>query len=628
MRYRGVHRPGQDAVGRHLGLRATSVTVPGPAAGGVVTAPTEVTGQHELRTAWRDATARVQAEAERDAAARLVRSALQHSPIGFALRAVGGAIVQANAALGTMLGRPAGELVGHTLADFADPRDRTDDVDGEHELLAGGVAVHDSERRYVRGDGGVLWGHCTSVLLRDETGVPRHVLVHLQDITDRKSAVDQLARTAFTDPLTGLVNRTVFTDRLTRTLEHRHLGGSRVGVLFVDLDHFKPVNDALGHDVGDEVLRQTASRISLAVRHQDLVARLGGDEFVVLCPDVPDLVAGAGDVLADIAGRIVQAVAVPFDIAGHEVVVSASVGVTVADRRRGARDVLAAADAAMYQAKRAGRGRFAMAAEALETVALDELDLDADLGRGIAAGELRLLHQPIVHAPDRRVVAREALVRWQHPTRGLLGPGAFVTAAERSPLVVTLGNWVLDRACREAAGWADAVPVHVNVSASHLALTDFADTVTRALAASGLPAHRLRLEITETLALTGSASTLRSIAALTALGVGIHLDDFGTGYSSISALHQIPVTGLKIDISFVQDLGTPATAALVAGLIHLAHGMGLTVVAEGVEDTAQATWLVDHGCPLQQGDLHGRPSTVGPAHIPALHPHTATEVRP
>jgi predicted signal transduction protein with EAL and GGDEF domain len=301
------------------------------------------------------------------------------------------------------------------------------------------------------------------------------------------------------------------------------------------------------------------------------------------------------------------ALARSFDVLGYEIPITASVGVTVGDSESG-ETLLQEADRSMYAAKRGGRGRIDVYSEARGTIAVDQLAVHAALAKGITRGELRVFFQPIVDLQRGGVTAQEALVRWAHPTRGLLGPSAFLSGADRSPLGVALGEQVLQLACSAAATWPDGYAVHVNVSARHLAEPGFVAFVQRCMAASGLAPTRLVLEITESLVLAASRSTLTSTTALADLGVGLCLDDFGTGYSSVTALHKLPIGGFKIDRSFVAGIPhNPTSASLVDGLISLGTGMGIDVVAEGVETHEQALWLAAHGCAHGQGFLFGRP---------------------
>ncbi|GAB2906639.1 hypothetical protein GCM10027047_01040 [Rhodococcus aerolatus] len=572
----------------------------------------------QVVTSRRDVTTRVEAEAERDAAVRLFEVAMETATIGVALRRLDGTLTRVNTALCTFLGRPTEELVGHALAEFASDPAAVSSSPGVLAVAAGELASHESEHTFLRPDGSVVWGLRTIVRLPAVGGV-RHLLVQLQDITARKAAAAELARAAVTDALTGLANRVVLVERISRSLERAGRGGSEVGVLFVDLDHFRIVNETLGHDVGDDLLQQVARRLSGVVRSTDTLGRLGGDEFVVVREDVEHVVQ-----LDELGDRICAVLAEPFQAGGHDVAISASVG-TVTGSSGTARDLLARADEAVFGAKRSGRGRVNAHAEATEVAAVERLILEGEVADAVRRDELVLHYQPIValghSASPVRVVAREALLRWQHPERGLLAPAEFLPVTERGPLTVPVGEWVLRHACRDAAGWDDDAVVHVNVSPRHLASSGFVEHVGAVLAETGLPAARLCLEITETLVLTATRSTLAAVDRVTELGVALALDDFGTGQSSITALHRLPIDAVKVDRSFVADLENPTAAGLVDGLVQLSSAMGLDCVAEGVETPEQAVWLADHGCTTVQGFLFGRPAPLtgpgGPTAAPS-----------
>ena len=555
-----------------------------------------------LLSTSRDVTARKRLEAELSRARTTFESAFTAAPIGMALVSVDGRFLRVNGALCKLLGRDEESLLRLTYRDIT----HVDDLGESNNLLKSmldGTAVDGRlEKRFLRPDGSVVWGLLSLALVRDDDGRPRFFIAQTADVTDRKNAQREIERMATIDGLTGLPNRLLLMDRLRHALELARRSGWLVGVVSVDLDRFKDVNDTYGHEVGDDLLRQVAARLDGVTRVGDTATRVGGDEFVILCEQVRK-----ADEVAQVAGQIRAAVARPFTVLGHEVRISASVGVTVGDTA-GGESLLQEADSSMYAAKRSGPGRIDVYSEAWGTIAADQLAVHAALAEGLERGELLAYYQPIVDLRSGAVTAREALVRWAHPQRGLLGPASFLYGADRSPLGVALGEKVLKLACVTAATWADGCAVHVNVSARHLAEPGFVAFVERCLADSGLAPTRLVLEITESLVLAASRSTLTSTAALSGMGVRLCLDDFGTGYSSVTALHKLPIGGFKIDRSFVAGVaGNPTSASLVDGLISLGTGMGLDVVAEGVETREQEEWLTTHRCPYGQGFLFGRP---------------------
>ena len=560
----------------------------------------------QLVAILRDVTARVRAEDERDAAVRRFEVAMRSAGVGMAIADPRGRWLEVNRAMAELWGRSPEELLGLDFREVTAEEDRPDAEAAFQGLLRGEIERDEAEKRFRRPDGTLVHVRRTVVLARDAQGEPEYFLVQAQDISHQKRAQEQLAALAVTDTLTGLPNRLLLSDRLTHALARARREGTRVGVLFCDLDSFKQVNDTLGHDAGDELLRQVAQRLRRTVREEDTAVRLGGDEFVVLCEDVTD----AGQVRR-LAERVCAELQEPYLVEDHELQVTASVGLAVGDGPS-AEVLLQRADASMYQAKQSGRACGDLAGEGGGGGrALDHLVLERELRRGIDADELLLHYQPIVSLTSGALHKREALVRWAHPEHGLLMPDVFLPLAEHGRLVNPLGAWVLHRACADAASWRDPVLLAVNVSARQLARTGFPDQVRSALAASGLPASRLCLEITESSVLQASETTLAAVRELVALGVTLSLDDFGTGQSSIASLHRLALHGLKVDRSFVADLpGDPRAQALVDGLVHLGRGMGLEVVAEGVETPEQAAWLTARGCPFGQGFLFGRPGPV------------------
>ncbi len=550
----------------------------------------------------RDITARRALEARLGEAMEMFELSFDAAPIGKALVAPDGRFIRVNDAMCALLGRDEATVRTLTFQDLTHPEDLAADVDLLHEVATGRRDGYRIEKRYLRPDGSTVWALLAVSVVRDGTGEPRFYISQIEDISERKQALREMERLATTDSLTGLPNRLLLMDRLRHALERARRGGWLVGVLFVDLDRFKLVNDTLGHDAGDELLRQVADRLERVVQQGDTVTRLGGDEFVIVCEQVTCV----ADVEA-VAERCRGEFARSFTVFGHDVQATASIGVT-AGRTAGGEALLREADRAMYAAKHDRPNRIDVYSEALEVVARDQLRMHAALRDGIGRDELTVHYQPIVDLRTGRLVAREALVRWAHPTLGLLGPAAFLEGTDRSRLGAMVGDKVLTSACSDAARWPGDISVHVNISARHLAQADFPASVERCLDVSGLEPERLVLEITESLVLAASDSTLTSANTLTRLGVGLSLDDFGTGYSSLAALNRLPIDSFKIDRSFVADAGTnPATAALVEGLISLGSNMDLDVIAEGIETREQADWLMARGCPHGQGYHFGRP---------------------
>jgi diguanylate cyclase (GGDEF)-like protein/PAS domain S-box-containing protein len=556
----------------------------------------------EIQSSTRDVSARIAAERARRSAEDVFRLAMEHAPMGMAVLGLDGQWVTFNSALPRLTGHDAKAFEALSLLDLVRHEDRPGVTAALRQMLDDEIEASEQNLRLLADGGGEVWVELSTRLIRDVDETPSYFVVQVVDISDRMRAHEKLARRAVTDPLTGLPNRLVLQDRLDQALARCRRDGTQVGIVFIDLDHFKSLNDVFGHDAGDEVLRQLSARLSDAVRDGDTAVRLGGDEFVVLCERDVDL---AG--VQSLANRLQTELSRPYELAWGQASLSCSFGLTIGGGPDAA-TLLQQADAAMYRSKREGRSRINVD-HAVQAVALHDLALETELIRAVREGELRIHYQPIVQLSDGALRAREALVRWAHPTRGLLEPAAFMGAAEQSRMITELGQWMLDSACLDAAGWSDDVAVCVNISTRHLAEGDFADSLARALEQSGLPAHRLQIEFTEDSILQATGSTLSALADLADVGVRLSLDDFGTGYSSITALQRLPISVLKIDRSFVQGLpDDPDACALVDGLLRMASGLGLEVVAEGVESPEQAVWLREHRCPLVQGYHFGRPA--------------------
>jgi diguanylate cyclase (GGDEF)-like protein len=437
---------------------------------------------------------------------------------------------------------------------------------------------------------------------------------------ERIRAQEQVAHQAMHDSLTGLPNRLLFRDRVELALTRAERRGSFVAVLFLDLDRFKVVNDTLGHSVGDQLLRDVSDRLLATLRASDAVARVrgdeftlacfGGDEFVMLCEDF-----ASEDQSVRVAERVQQALLRPFFLAREEYVVTASIGIALASAAdRDAEGLVRDAEAAMYRAKEAGPGHWELFDELLRDRALERLGTERELRRALESGELRLHYQPIVAFDGGSIQGAEALVRWQHPERGLVPPGEFIPVAEESALIFQIGAWTLREACEQATRWRAEfgdrapLPVSVNVSARQLAEAQLPEIIRQVLAETGLSAGDLAIEITETALIENSSVPAASLDELRSLGVKILLDDFGTGYSSLSHLRRFPIDVLKIDRSFVMHLGAGGEdAAIVQAIAAMARALSLGVVAEGVETAEQAAEAEALGCGLAQGYYFARP---------------------
>jgi diguanylate cyclase (GGDEF)-like protein len=427
------------------------------------------------------------------------------------------------------------------------------------------------------------------------------------EITERMQAEEQLSYDALHDALTGLPNRILFLDRLGHAIAHtRRRSDDPFSVLFLDLDHFKVVNDSLGHTFGDQMLVSIGHRLKACVRMSDTVARLGGDEFVILLENTLDLEA-----VKSVAARIQDELALPFNLDGHRLFISASIGIvpSVSGYDTPA-DVLRDADIAMYQAKSLGKARFELFDTTLRAQAINRLELEGDLRRALEHQEFRLHYQPILSLTANRVIGFEALCRWIHPARGLLPPSDFIPIAEETGLIVNLGRWVMQESCAQIKKWQAMYPqetpltINVNISGKQFIQPDFVEQIEHALLTSGLSPTRFRLARTETVLFANAAEAAVVFNRLCDLGVQLQIDDFGTGYSALGYLQHYPVHTIKIDRSFVQEIGSSAkNTDLVHTMVTMAQDLGMEAIAEGVETEAQLQELKNFGCKFAQGYL-------------------------
>ena len=459
---------------------------------------------------------------------------------------------------------------------------------------------------------GVLGAYCSTVRRFDahDEYFLQAVANVLADAITRRRIEDDMSRRALTDALTGLPNRVLLMDRLAHWRESAMRSGAQAALLFLDLDHFKVINDSLGHDAGDDLLRAIGPRLQGAVRPSDTVARFGGDEFVVLCEDITEEGAEA------VAQRILAAFAQPISLQGRSHVVSPSIGVALSGTPPLSADALVTnADAALYRAKGRGRGRAELFQAGMHRRFVRRMSLERALRTALAGGEgLRVVYQPVVSLDTGAPAGFEALARWTHPIDGEVPPAEFVAVAEESGLIVDLGRWVLCEALAQAGAWhaahpgSDGARVSVNLSPRQVSDPRLVETIAQALKDAHTPHGSLSLEVTETVLMDDTDLMLEVMYRLRALGVRLVLDDFGTGYSSLSHVRRFPIAALKLDKTFVDEVRTdPSSRAIVSAVLHLAEGLGADVVAEGVETRGQADAVRELGCPLGQGYLFGRP---------------------
>ena len=528
-----------------------------------------------------------------------------------------GQFVEVNDAACTLLGRRAEELVGEAWDDVVHPEERELARAARARIVSSGPETHRAERRVMWPSGGERQLLVTTVRVVDEDGEARS-LSTFEDVTAAREIEGRLLHAAMHDSLTGLPNRRLLLEQLTQALARSEADGRDVAVLFLDLDHIKRVNDSLGHEAGDALLAAVAANLAGALRETDSIARLGGDEFVVVCEQVHG--EGEVDIVAE---RILEAVRTPVEVAGHRVVVTASLGVVTPDSASvDPRDLLRHADAAMSHAKSSGRSRWSRAGGTDVTAAghEEQMFVEGELRTALSAGELALHYQPVIGA-EGALLGFEALIRWHHPTRGILAPDAFLGVADEGALVRELTAWVVRQAVADVAGWTPAGPyppsdhegsspahrpwVSVNVPADELRRPEFADLLLAQLQVSRQPPSAIRLEVLET-QLADSGPVLAAIERLVDTGISIVIDDFGTGYSTLSYLKRLPASAIKIDRSFVAGIcDDPADLSIVRAIIEACRATGRMCVAEGVETAGQLRLLRALDVDALQGDLLG-----------------------
>jgi diguanylate cyclase (GGDEF)-like protein/PAS domain S-box-containing protein len=532
-------------------------------------------------------------------------------------------VLAANRAYTELTGYAAEEVIGVELPSLRLGMQERAFYDRLRDHLDG-LQHWEGELWCMRRDGSTVPLRAALSPITDESGAVTSYMVMLTDISERRRAVEQARHQAEHDALTGLPNRIRFMDRLEQALATVARQHRQFALMFIDLDHFKAINDTHGHEVGDAVLQEVAHRLRRCVRRVDTVSRLGGDEFVVLLADI-----GGVDQAAHVAATIMQSVAHPVPVAAGSpnltLALSVSIGIAICPSDGDdAKTLLRHADVAMYHAKENGRSAFQFFSQEMNSRVFERVQVEQRLRRALENGEFELEYQPEIDIGSGRTVGFEALIRWRDPERGLLMPDAFIGAAEESGLIVPIGKWVLLEACQQARRWRDAgfpVVVAVNLSNVQFAHADLLRYVDEALEASGLAPEYLDLEITEKTIMGGDAATLALVNTLRARGVQLTIDDFGTGFSSLSSLRRFPLSKLKIDRSFIDDIVSgPDAAAMIPAIIALARSLKLKVIAEGVETAEQLHFLQQHGCDEYQGFYAGAGGTAPPVPAPPRPP--------
>jgi len=555
-----------------------------------------------------DITEQHRAEQELNETKKFLDSIIDNIPIAVVVKdATTRKFVLVNRAFQSMRGLDSSVLIGRTVFDFYDKKsaefiDRTD-----LQVLDG-----TSDGKYLEYDvdtgGGTRIYGTSRIVVHDTKGAPKYLIVVIDDITERKKSEQRIAFMAHHDALTGLANRAAVTQKIEEAAARQRRWGEPFTVLLLDLDRFKHVNDTLGHSAGDNLLRQTATRLKPLLRETDVLARLGGDEFAVIQSGETDQRAAA----SALADRIIDIVSAPFDIDGNEVNIGTSIGIALAPEHGTNPDnILKMADMALYSAKAAGRNGYRFFDPDMGAAADARLAMETELRRAIQQNELLLYYQPIIDTKTRRICSAEALIRWQHPTKGLITPDAFIPLAEDTGVISQIGVWVLNTACADAARWPANVKVAVNLSPVQFRKMNLSDVVMNALATAGLPPERLEVEITETALIESASECLPALHRFKNAGIAIALDDFGTGYSSLSQLTMFPFDKIKIDKSFTQNLTKRAEcAAIISATLTLAHTLDIATTAEGVETKEQCELLRLAGVTSLQGFLFKRPCPV------------------
>ena len=580
-----------------------------------------------------DVTARVEAEAalqkahdeleqrvaERTESLRekeqFLRTVLDTDPNLIFVKNVEGVYTLANRTLAALYGTTPEQMVGKTDADFNRnvgevaqfQEDDREVIRFQREKFVPAEILTDFE-------GKKRWLQTVKLPLPSPDGTVAHLLGISADITARKKAEEQIAHQAFHDPLTDLPNRALLLNRLEQALARSARTRGVIGLLFIDLDNFKIINDSMGHEAGDTLLQTIAERLRGCTRPGDTVARLGGDEFVILL----DELNGADEAEA-LARRATDAIHLPLRLSERDVFPGASIGLTVTALGDGrtAADLLRDADTAMYQAKVQGKGRYTLFDSSMNTKAQERLELETDMREAIAKGEFVVHYQPLLDFQSGRVSGVEALVRWEHPTRGLISPAKFIPLAEETGMIVALGRWVLRQACFEAKRWQAAYPdaenliMSVNLSLRQMMEKDIVAQIAAILEETELAPEHLKLEITESMMLQDAGASIETMTALQGMGIRLAIDDFGTGYSSMSHLSQLPLNTLKIDRSFINRIGVSDNdEAVIQAIIILARALGLSVTCEGIETQEQFIYLQKLGCDTAQGYLMHKPLTA------------------
>ena len=564
----------------------------------------------DIEASSRNAKAAEQNAAELQESEERFRSAFDNAPIGMALVAPDGRWLRVNRTLCEIGGYTAEELLETNFQAITHPSHLGAMMSNINQILAGKIATYQLENRYYHKLGNEIWVLVGVSLAREGQEADARLIFQIQDITDRKRAEEKLLHEAFHDTLTQLPNRTMLMDHLKLALERAKRSTERLfAVLFIDLDRFKIINDSLGHALGDQLLIEVSHRLQRCLRPGDTVARLGGDEFTILLEDIKDIKEAIF-----VAEQVQYEVSQPCPLDGHNTFTTASIGIALyTPSYQHSTDLLRDADTAMYRAKAAGKAQHVIFDSEMHAQALNRMKLEADLRRGVERNEFFLLYQPIISLQTQRLAGFEALVRWQHPERGLVSPVEFIPLAEETGLIVPIGHWVMQEACQQLKEWQQAYPasfplqMSVNLSSRQFTQPNLIEQIQSVLEEAAIDPKYLKLELTESAVMDNVEAAIKQLQEIQDLGISLSMDDFGTGYSSLSYLHRFPLNTLKIDRSFVSQMNKKENLEIVRTIIALAGSLGLEVIAEGVETCAQLTQLQNLNCEYGQGYYFAKP---------------------
>ncbi|MDH3644458.1 MAG: EAL domain-containing protein, partial [Gammaproteobacteria bacterium] len=535
------------------------------------------------------------------------RGAFENAPIGILLLDMEGRIFQANRFAAELLDYGDGEMNNLHVSRLVPSEERPRYKTLLQRLASGVKETMRTEQRLLCASGLEIWTNMHLVLQRNGNGEPSYCIVQIADITEMKVSQQRMERMAFYDILTDLANRRLFFDRLAHAIDHTRRNQRLAALLYLDLDQFKRVNDTLGHEAGDHLLRAVAERLTNSVRAEDTVGRPGGDEFTILLYDV-----GTPSDASHVAEKILNVLRQPITISGQQLVVTTSIGITIVPTDGTDPAVLMKnADLAMYRAKEHGRNQFQFYSEEMNTNATNRLKTEFELRRALEDEQFELYYQPKIRLTDQQAVGVECLIRWHHPERGLIAPGEFIEVAEETGAIVDIGKWIIETACVAAKQLADEneapICTAINISSRQFRDPDLVGSIRRSLRQTGLDPSYLELEITETMLMHDVEAASQTVRQLHDLGVRLAIDDFGTGYSSLNYLKKFPIDTVKVDRSFVMDIPNSSDdMAITAAVIAMAHRLNMEVVAEGVETPEQLEFLQQHDCEYAQGFLFSK----------------------